>query len=132
MIAGHVPFTFASTQVAKGLVEGGKLKAIAVTSQARSPALPNVPTLDEAGVKHADVDLRFWYGIFGPRGIPDAVKTKLERTVATTLADPKLRERLAKLDVAPEYAPGPALHVKLQSEIRNWSAFVDSKHIKPE
>jgi tripartite-type tricarboxylate transporter receptor subunit TctC len=132
VIAGHIPFTFASTQVTKGLVEGGKLKAIAVTSKARSPALPGVPTLDEAGVKHADVDLRFWYGIFGPRGIPDAVKGKLDRTLAAVMADPKLRERLAKLDVAPEYAPGPALQAKLQSEIRNWSAFVDEKKIKPE
>jgi tripartite-type tricarboxylate transporter receptor subunit TctC len=78
------------------------------------------------------VDLRFWYGIFGPRGIPDAVKGKLDRTLAAVMADPKLRERLAKLDVAPEYAPGPALQAKLQSEIRNWSAFVDEKKIKAE
>lgn len=132
VIAGHVPFTFASTQVAKGLVEGGKLKAIAVTSAARSPALPNVPTLKEAGVSHADVDLRFWYGIFGARGIPETTKSKLERAVATVMADPKVRERLARLDIAPEYAPGPALQAKLQSEIRNWSAFVDAKNIKPE
>src|SRR5207302_10535284 len=74
VIAGHIPVTFASTQVAKGLVEGGKLKALAVTSTARSPALPNVPTLKEAGVTHADVDLRFWYGVFGPKGIPEAAK----------------------------------------------------------
>jgi tripartite-type tricarboxylate transporter receptor subunit TctC len=132
VIAGHVPFTFASTQVAKGLVEGGKLKAIAVTSDARSPALPNVPTLKEAGVTHADVDLRFWYGIFGPRGIPEASKTKLDRAVAGVMADPKVRERLAKLDITPEYAAGAALNAKLASEIKNWSVFVDAKHIKPE
>ncbi len=132
VIAGHIPFTFASTQVAKGLVEGGKLKAIAVTSNARSPALPAVPTLAEAGVKHADVDLRFWYGIFGPRGIPDAAKAKLDRAVSSVMADPALRERLAKLDITPEYAPGPALNTKLANEIKNWSAFVDAKHIKPE
>lgn len=132
VIAGHVPFTFASTQVTKGLVEGGKLKAIAVTSNARSPALPNVPTFKEAGVTHADVDLRFWYGIFGPRGIPEATKAKLDKAIAETMADPKLRERLAKLDVTPEYAPGPALNAKLQGEIKNWSAFVDAKKIKPE
>lgn len=132
VIAGHIPFTFASTQVTKGLVEGGKLKAIAVTSNARSPALPNVPTLKEQGVTHADVDLRFWYGIFGPKGIPDATKAKLDKAFATTMADAKLRERLAKLDVTPEYAPGPALNAKLQSEIKNWSTFVDAKKIKPE
>ena len=132
VIAGHIPVTFASTQVAKGLVEGGKLKAIAVTSSARSPALPGVPTLKESGVSHADVDLRFWYGIFGPKGIPDAAKMKLDRAVSSVMADPRVRERLARLDITPEYAPGPVLGAKLVNEIRNWSAFVDAKNIKPE
>ena len=132
VIAGHIPVTFASTQVAKGLVEGGKLKAVAVTSTARSPALPNVPTLKEAGVSHADVDLRFWYGVFGPKGIPEPAKAKLDRAVATVMAEPKVRERLAKLDIAPDYAPGPVLAAKLANEISNWSAFVDAKNIKPE
>jgi tripartite-type tricarboxylate transporter receptor subunit TctC len=132
VIAGHVPVTFASTQVAKGLVESGKLKAIAVTSTARSPALPDVPTLKESGVTHADVDLRFWYGVFGPKGIPEAAKAKLDRAVASVMADPKVRERLAKLDITPDYAPGPVLSAKLASEIRNWTAFVEAKNIKPE
>jgi len=132
VIAGHVPVTFASTQVAKGLVESQKLKAIAVTSVARSPALPSVPTLKEQGVTHADVDLRFWYGLFGPKGIPEAAKAKLDKAVATVMSDPKVRERLAKLDITPDYAPGPALSAKLANEIRNWSAFVDAKNIKPE
>jgi len=132
VIAGHVPVTFASTQVAKGLVESGKLKALAVTSVARSPALPSVPTLKEAGVTHADVDLRFWYGVFGPRGIPDAIKAKLDKAVAGVMSDPKVRERLAKLDIAPDYAPGAVLNAKLANEIRNWSAFVEAKNIKAE
>ena len=132
VIAGHIPVTFASTQVAKSLVEGGRIKALAVTSTARSPALPSVPTLKEAGVSHADVDLRFWYGIFGPKGIPDAARARLDRAVATVMSDPKVRERLAKLDIAPDYAPGAALSAKLANEIRNWTAFVDAKNIKPE
>ena len=132
VIAGHIPVTFASTQVAKSLVEGGRIKALAVTSTARSPALPGVPTLKEVGVSHADVDLRFWYGLFGPKGIPDATKARLDRAVASVMSDPKVRERLAKLDIAPDYAPGTALSAKLANEIRNWSAFVDAKNIKPE
>ncbi len=132
VIAGHIPVTFASTQVAKGLVESGRLKAIAVTSTARSPALPSVPTLKEAGVSHADVDLRFWYGLFGPKGIPDAAKSRLDRAVSSVMSDPKVRERLAKLDIAPDYAPGTLLGAKLANEIRNWSTFVDAKNIKPE
>jgi tripartite-type tricarboxylate transporter receptor subunit TctC len=132
VIAGHVPMTIASVQVAKGLVEGNQIKALAVTSLTRSPALPNVPTMREAGVKPADVDLRFWFGIFGPKGLPPAVKTKIEKAVQTVTSDAKVRERLAKLDISPEFAPGPELRVKLENEIRNWTKFIDQKGIKAE
>jgi tripartite-type tricarboxylate transporter receptor subunit TctC len=132
VIAGHVALNMAAIQVAKGLVESGKIKGLAVTSAERSPVLPKVPTLKEAGVKTADVDLRFWFGIFGPKGIPDAVKAKLEKAVAATLADPRVRERLAKLDIEPDYAPGSALKIKLENEIANWTRFIDEHGIKPE
>jgi tripartite-type tricarboxylate transporter receptor subunit TctC len=132
VIAGHVALNMAAIQVAKGLVESGKIKGLAVTSIERSPVLPNVPTLKEAGVKTADVDLRFWFGIFGPKGIPNAVKAKLEKAVASTLADARVRDRLAKLDIEPDFAPGPALKVKLENEIANWTRFIDEHGIKPE
>jgi tripartite-type tricarboxylate transporter receptor subunit TctC len=132
VIAGHVALNMAAIQVAKGLVESGKIKGLAVTSVERSPVLPNVPTLKEAGVKTADVDLRFWFGIFGPKGIPDAVKAKLEKAVAATLADARVRDRLVKLDIEPDYAPGPALKIKLENEIANWTRFIDEHGIKPE
>src|SRR5262249_23706626 len=84
VIAGHVAMNMASIQVAKGLVDAGKIKGLVVTSTERSPVLPNVPTLTEAGVKSGDVDLRFWFGIFAPTGVPDAVRAKLENAVSAT------------------------------------------------
>ena len=132
VIAGHVAINMASIQVAKGLVEAGKIKGLAVTSSERSPVLPNVPTLKEAGVKTADVDLRFWFGIFAPRGIPDVVRAKLDKAVSTTLSHPLVRERLAKLDIEPAYAPGNVLKTKLENEIANWTKFIDAHGIKPE
>jgi tripartite-type tricarboxylate transporter receptor subunit TctC len=132
LVAGHVALHMASIQVAKGLVETGKIKGLAVTSVARSAGLPKVPTLQEAGVKTADVDMRFWFGIFGPKGIPDAVKAKLDKAVSTTLSHPRVRERLAKLEIEPDYAPGNALRTKLENEITNWTKFIDAHGIKPE
>ena len=132
LIAGHVAINMASIQVAKGLVEAGKIKGLAVTSAERSPVLPNVPTMKEAGVKAVDVDLRFWFGIFGPKGIPDAVKAKLDKAVSATLSNPRVRERLAKLDIEAAYAPGNVLKTKLENEIANWSKFIDEHGIKPE
>src|SRR6185295_5322375 len=89
LIAGHVQLNLAAIQVGKGLVESGKIKGLAVTSAARSPVLPNVPTLAEAGVNITAVDMRFWFGMFAPKGIPDAIRAKLDTAVAATLANPK-------------------------------------------
>jgi tripartite-type tricarboxylate transporter receptor subunit TctC len=132
VIAGHVAINMAAIQVAKGLVETGKIKGLAVTSSERSPVLPNVPTLKEAGVKTADVDLRFWFGIFAPIGLPDVVKAKLDKAVSATLSHRHVRERLANLDIEPAYAPGTVLKAKLENEIANWSKFIDAHAIKPE
>jgi tripartite-type tricarboxylate transporter receptor subunit TctC len=132
VIAGHVALNMASIQVAKGLVETGKIKGLAVTSVERSPVLPNVPTLTEAGVTTAEVDLRFWFGIFAPKGIARTIKAKLEKAVSATLSNPLVRERLANLDIEPGYAPGTVLKAKLTNEIANWTKFIDAHGIKPE
>ena len=121
-----------SVQATKSLVEAGQIKALAVTGTARSPAMPSVPTMAEAGVKGANVELRFWFGLFGPRGMPDAVKAKLEKAIAMVMSNPHVRERLANLDITPEFTSGPLLRAKLESEIRNWAKFIDEKGIKPE
>ncbi|MFL6796747.1 MAG: Bug family tripartite tricarboxylate transporter substrate binding protein [Xanthobacteraceae bacterium] len=132
VIAGHVALNMAAVQVAKGLIETGKIKGLVLTSLERSPALPQVPTLRELGIKTADVDLRFWFALFGPKGLPDAVKAKLEKAVATTLAQARVRERLAALDIEPSYTPGSAMRSKLETEITNWTKFIDERGIKPE
>lgn len=132
VIAGQVDMNMAAVSVAKGLIEGGRIKGVVVTSPKRSPALPNVPTLAEAGVKTADVDLRFWFGLFGPKGIPAPVKAKLEKAVATVMAKPTVRARLAALDIEPGYEPGTVLRTKLENEITNWTKFIDEKGIKAE
>ena len=132
VIAGHVPMTITSVQAVKGLVESGKLKALAVTSPERSPAMPDVPTMKEAGVAPADVELRFWFAIFGPKGLPEPVKAKLSQAVTKVMTDPKVAERLAKLDITPDVISGPAMHAKLESEIKNWTRFIDAKGIKAE
>jgi tripartite-type tricarboxylate transporter receptor subunit TctC len=121
-----------SVQVAKSLVEGGKIKALAVTSASRSPALPDVPTLKEAGMKSTDVELGFWFGIFGPKGMPSEIKARLEQGVASVMAEERVRERLAKLDITPGFAPAPVLRTKLENEIKNWTKFIDDHGIKAE
>jgi tripartite-type tricarboxylate transporter receptor subunit TctC len=132
VIAGHVPMTITSVQATKGLVESGKVRALAVTSAARSPAMPNVPTMQEAGVPAADVELRFWFAVFGPKGLPEPVKAKLSQALAKVMGNNAARERLAKLDITPDVIDGQAMHAKLEREIKNWTRFIDAKGIKAE
>jgi tripartite-type tricarboxylate transporter receptor subunit TctC len=132
MLAGHVPMGMTSIQVARPLVESGKIKGLAVTSSKRSPAMPNLPTLREVGIKYDDVELGFWFGLFGPTGLPEPVKAKLDAAVQKVLSNPAVQERLAKLAIVPEYVPAAALKTKLQNEIVNWTKFIDSNHIKPD
>ena len=132
VLAGHVPMTITSVQASKGLVESNKVKALAVTGAARSPAMPSVPTMQEAGVPPADVELRFWFAVFGPKGMAATVKDKLAQAITKVMAEPRMRDRLAALDITPDVIPASALHAKLESEIKNWTRFIDAKGIKAE
>lgn len=132
LIAGQVDLIMASSQVAKPFLDSQKIKCLAVTGEKRAPILPDVPTLAEAGVKHANVELQFWFGLFGPKGLPADVKAKLQKVVERTMASPAVRERLATLDVTPDFRPGSALQVQLQSEIKNWSSFIEAKGLKAQ
>jgi len=79
-----------------------------------------------------DVELRFWFGVFGPKGLPDAVKAQLEKALSAVLSNQGVRDRLAQLDITPDFAPGSALRTRLAAEIKNWTTFIDAKGIRPE
>jgi tripartite-type tricarboxylate transporter receptor subunit TctC len=127
---GHVAVVASSLPVAKAQVEGKLTKGLFVTSPKRMPALPDVPSITELGYKFAEVDLEFWWGLFVPKGTPEPIRARLEKALQATMANPTVRERLAKVDTDPSFAPGPALRVKLENEITNWSKFIDAKDIK--
>jgi tripartite-type tricarboxylate transporter receptor subunit TctC len=130
LIAGHVDITVPSSQVAKPLVDTNRIKCLAVTGKTRSPALPNVPTLAEAGIKHADVDLRFWFAVFGPKGLSADVAATLQKSIQAALADPELSERLKALDITTEYAPALVLRTRVVSDVKNWGTFISAKGLK--
>ena len=91
-----------------------------------------MPTLAEAGIKHADVDLQFWFAVFAPKGLPEPIRAKLEKAVEKTLASPAIRERLAGLDITPDFGTGAALQKQLANEIKNWKTFIEAKDLKAQ
>jgi tripartite-type tricarboxylate transporter receptor subunit TctC len=133
-IAGaQVAMVASALPVAKAQVEGKLVKGLAVTSDKRAPSLRDMPSLrGDLGLKMADVELQFWWGIFAPKGTPEPIRAKVEQAVKATMENPAVRERLMKVDTDPSFAPGTALKVKLENEIRNWSKFIDAKGIKVE
>ena len=130
VVAGHVSAIVSAMSVGKPLIDGKKVKGFLVTGDKRSPALPDVPSLKDVGLKTTDVDLGFWWGIFGPKGIPAPIKAKVETAFKAVMADPGVRARLAKVDTDSSFGTGSELSVKLQNEIKNWTAFMDAKGIK--
>ena len=95
LITGRLSMGFANLPAAIGHIRAGSLKALAVTTAARSPSLPEVPTMREAGVQDFEVDP--WYGLMAPAGTPPARIARLQALVATALRQPEVREQLSRL-----------------------------------
>ncbi|MFA4914449.1 MAG: tripartite tricarboxylate transporter substrate binding protein [Burkholderiaceae bacterium] len=93
LLGGQVDMNFDTLPSVIGQINSGKLRALAVTSQARSDRLPNVPTLAEAGVKGMDVEQ--WYAVLGPAKIPAATLKRLDQAIGATLRDPGVASKLA-------------------------------------
>jgi tripartite-type tricarboxylate transporter receptor subunit TctC len=128
VIGGQVPLFFAN--MASGLphVKGGKLRALAVTSGKRSPALPDAPTMAEAGVPGYEV--YEWNAIFAPAGTPAPVVQKIADAIAKALQEPLVRERILSLGgEITSYGPAEsARFVREQTEL--WGSVVRAANIK--
>jgi tripartite-type tricarboxylate transporter receptor subunit TctC len=95
LLAGHANVSFQNINAVIQHIKSGKLKVLAVTSEKRSPLLPNVPTLTESGVQGANVFS--WQAIAGPKGLPADVKQKLHAAIVAALNDPENRKRMEEV-----------------------------------
>jgi tripartite-type tricarboxylate transporter receptor subunit TctC len=100
---------------AAAALKGNRVKAIAVTTEQRSPMLPDVPTIAESGFP--GFSMASWFAIVGPAGLPEALQSKLEAALADTLRDPAILERLAGAGIEPEFRPAAAYLPQVQSDI---------------
>ena len=128
VIGGQVPLMFDTTVVAGPFIQSGKVRPLAVTSAKRVAALPDVPTMAEAGV--AGYDVVSWQAMFAPAGTPPAIVARLHSEVAAILKQPDVQERLAKLGVEPSGA-APQQFAEFQAaEIAKWARVVKAANIK--
>lgn len=122
VIAGHDQMMFATTSGAMGLIKSGQLRPLAVTTLQRTPSLPDVPTIDEAGIKGFEATT--WHGIVAPAGTPRPVIDSLHAALVATLKDPAVRHSLDELgvDIATDSPEQFAAYI--HSEIPKWAAVI--------
>jgi len=130
LLGNQISAMFATVPAAAALARGGKLRAIAVTSPQRLAALPQVPTLAEAGVPA--VELREWEGLVAPAGTPKAIVDKWNQELFAVLANPEARAKLADLgmSVVPAHPSGDFAEL-IRKELDQWARFVRSTGLRP-
>ncbi len=119
VMAGHIDLMFADVPPVAGMIAGGKVRALAVTPKKRLDALPNVPTMDEAGVK--GYDAAAWFMVVAPAKTPQPVVTRLHGAFQSILADSKIQEQIQKIGLQPMTTPSIAdMRTFMKSEIGRW------------
>ncbi len=128
VVAGHADFSFQNINAVLPQIQGGKLKALAITSARRSPLLPDVPTLVESGVKNAQV--YSWQAVAAPKGLPADVKARLGEAIAAALHDPAVAKQMTDLGFE-IVASSPAEFAKFQrDELARWKKVIETAHIE--
>jgi tripartite-type tricarboxylate transporter receptor subunit TctC len=123
LIGGNMDVMFDNLPSSMPHIKSGKLKALAVTSAQRSTALPDVPTIEEAG-KLKGFEASSWFGLLAPAGTPPEVVNRLQQEVAKALNSPAIKERLQAQGAIPS-GNSPAEFAKLiDSEIKKWAQVV--------
>jgi tripartite-type tricarboxylate transporter receptor subunit TctC len=114
ILGGHIPLSFNNAPEALPQIKGGGVRALGVTPAARSPLLPDVPTIAEAGVPGYDTGV--WWGILGPGGMPAELVAKLHRDLVGALNVPSARERLTGLGAVPAGTSPAAFSALIKSD----------------
>lgn len=122
LLAGNSDFMVTTVPSVLGLIEGGKLKALAVTGKARAKLFPEVPTVAESG--WADYEATAWYGFAVPKGTPKEVAAKLRQATVETINSPLIRERLQNEGAEPIGNKPEEFAAMMEAESRRWAGII--------
>ncbi len=130
LLGGQVDSSFMNINTAMPQIVSGKLRALSITSAKRSPLLPNVPSLEELGIKDANV--YSWQAIAAPKGLPADIKAKLHGAVVSALNDPQIKPKLLELGFE-IVATTPEQFTAFQAaEFARWKKLIESRNIKAD
>jgi tripartite-type tricarboxylate transporter receptor subunit TctC len=133
LMAGRIDMMFDQVSEAVQRVHDNQIKAFAVTAKTRLKALPDIPTVDEAGLQGLYINI--WYGLWVPKGTPSAIVQKLNAAAMAAMADPAVQKRFADLSLdvpPPEQQSAAALGALQKAEIEKWWPIIKGAGIKAE
>jgi tripartite-type tricarboxylate transporter receptor subunit TctC len=127
LLGGQVDASFQNVNTVFQHIKAGKLRALAVTGAKRSPVLPDVPTMDEAGVKN--VDVYSWQGIAAPKGLPADVKAKFHEAVVAALNDPQIKQQFTSVGLEIVGNTSAQFTAFQQQEFARWKKLIEVRKI---
>jgi tripartite-type tricarboxylate transporter receptor subunit TctC len=122
VVAGHTPMCFQAIPPATALVKDGKLRALAVTAATRSPALPDVPTLDELGIK--DQEAETMQGVLVPAGTPQPIVDLLQVEMARIVSLPEVKDKLLAIGLEPSGMSQAAFAAYIKADLAKWKKVI--------
>lgn len=125
--SGEVDLSIPAYPTAVPHLKAGRMRILAVTGAQREPTAPDVPTLAEAGVP--GYEFTIWFALFAPAGTPQAILTRLNQETVKALAEPDMREKLARTGVNAGSSTREALGKHLQAEVAKWSKIIKAAGI---
>jgi tripartite-type tricarboxylate transporter receptor subunit TctC len=134
LVSGQVDYNFDNLAAASANIKSGKLKALAVTTARKSSAMPELPTVAEAGAKLGlkDFDISTWFGLFGPAGLPAATTQRLNKAFTEALASPELKSRLATLLAEPSPTTPEQFGAFVRAELGKYEKVVKASGAKAD
>jgi tripartite-type tricarboxylate transporter receptor subunit TctC len=127
VIAGTTIATLVDSGPAAGSIQSGQVRVIAITSAARFPDFPDVPTMVEAGLP--DLSISFWSGMFAPAGVPPTIVKKLEAELVRIVKLPDIQQRMKAMAVVPEGRPGEETRRFIEGQIAVFAAIARAANI---
>ena len=130
LVAGQIDLVFADMAPAVPHIKAGKLRALAVTSDERSAALPDVPTMVEAGIWRSSPQT--WWAVIAPKGVPGAIVARLNSDLAQILKQPDVQERYAALGISPVHSSPEQVLEMVKSELPVLGKALKAAGVEPE
>jgi len=129
LLGGQIPMSFNNGPESVGQIEGGTVRALAVTTAARASFLPNVPSMAETVPGY---DTEVWWGLLGPAGMPRDLVEKLSHDFVAALNTEAIKERLTKLGASPIGSSPQQFDAKIRADYRKWGPIIEAAGIKAE